>query len=115
MTYFFMSKIYFFIKIIIVFIAVVLIYQCYKYYLVSSTFYSVKRNTSRIEVEKKLGKPNLYVSCGKYLWWGVDDSNVQKNNGECVVSGKYNFFLKSFSFGYSKEGLLVSKYQYFSE
>lgn len=87
----------------------------YRANIVESVFWSASRNTPCTEIENELGAPDSTGECGENLWRGGDQANPDKNNGECVVWVRYNFFLEAYAFGYSATGRLTSKYRYVSE
>ncbi|WP_041364828.1 hypothetical protein [Methylomonas methanica] len=82
---------------------------------VDRVFKSAKMGDSKKSIIAVLGKPDGSEQCGKWLWWGDDGHLLGDNKGECVDWIRYNFFLHAYGFGFSKEGNIVSKYQYFSE
>jgi hypothetical protein len=96
-------------------IAIFPVSYVYRLHNVESVFWSASKNMLRTEIENSLGKPDSVDSCGENLWWGGDQSNPPKNNGECAFWVRYNFFLEAYAFGYSSTGHLTSKYRYFSE
>ena len=79
-------------------------------------FEQIQWGESEAFVVKQMGKPNTVRRCGENLWWG-DDAHYRrgKNNGSCVTEVRYEYFLSAWAVGYSKDGLVVSKYHYFSE
>jgi len=82
---------------------------------VDRAFKLAKMGDSKKSIVAVLGKPDASEQCGKWLWWGDDGHLLGDNKGECVEWIRYNFFLHAYGFGFSKEGNIVSKYQYFSE
>jgi len=81
----------------------------------SSAYDHARLGQDEASVVKQLGPPDQVLDCGQYLWWNGDQSNPQKNEGQCKKWVRYNFFLHAFAFGYSSDGKLVSRYEYSSE
>ncbi len=63
----------------------------------------------------KLGAPDEVLPCGEYLWWNENQANPPQNKGQCKKWVRYNFFVHAFAFGYSSDGMLVSRFEYGSE
>ena len=78
-------------------------------------FYAVSENAPRAAVVAALGRPDVVRACGKTLWWGDDSQYRGPNDGRCVTEERYEYFLTAYGVGYSADGLVVSKYRYFSE
>jgi hypothetical protein len=100
---------------LLIFVGVVIAF-CTNYYLdarAGEKFYSVNFNDTEASVVALLGKPDVIESCPINLWWDLEHKG--KNNGECVTQVRYNYFLSSWSFGYSSAGTVISKYHYASE
>ena len=81
----------------------------------ASTYQQAALDQSESQIVAALGEPDEVLPCGEYLWWNGDQANPSQNDGRCVKWTRYNFFLHAFAFGYSAEGKLVSRYEYFSE
>lgn len=81
----------------------------------SHAFTHAQRGEAESTIVARLGAPDQVLPCGKYLWWNGDQLNPPPNNGQCKKWVRYNFFLHAFAFGYSEQGLLVSRYEYSSE
>jgi hypothetical protein len=81
----------------------------------ADAFYAVTENAPRAAVIAALGQPDMIRACGKNLWWGDDSQYRGLNDGRCVTEERYEYFLTAYGVGYSAEGLVVSKYRYFSE
>jgi hypothetical protein len=81
----------------------------------ASAYESAFLGQEEAAVVAKAGTPAAVGPCGEYLWWNGDQENPPKNDGKCVKWVRYNFFLHAFAFGYSADGKLVSRYEYFSE
>ena len=99
-------------------IALIAIYSSRYFYRetkVDNFFTSVKKGDRKLDLITSLGTPDSTGQCGKWLWWGDDSKYIGENKGECVEWIRYNFFLHAYGFGFSKDGKIVSKYQYFSE
>jgi len=70
---------------------------------------------SEAEIVHMIGEPDEVLPCGEFLWWDGDRADPPRNDGRCQKWVRYNFFLHAFAFGYSADGHLVSRYEYFSE
>jgi hypothetical protein len=81
----------------------------------TSTYQQATLEQSESHILAALGKPDEVSPCGEYLWWNGDQASPPRNDGRCVKWVRYNFFLHAIAFGYSAEGKLVSRYEYFSE
>ena len=81
----------------------------------ASTYEHATLEQNEAQIIAKAGAPDEVLKCGEYLWWNGDQANPPKNDGRCVKWVRYNFFLHTFAFGYSADGRLVSRYEYFSE
>ena len=82
-----------------------------------ATFDSAQKGQSEASVLERLGPPDEVHECGENLWWAgqAQEADPPRNEGQCKKAVRYNFFLHAFEFGYSGDGRLVSRYEYFSE
>lgn len=81
----------------------------------ASAYQQATLEQSESHILGALGQPDEVLPCGEYLWWNGDQANPPRNDGRCVKWVRYNFFLHAFAFGYSAEGKLISRYEYFLE
>ena len=107
------------VKVILLCFVVFLVGSCGRYLVresrTSSTYDSVQLGQNEASIVERLGPPDEVLKCGEYLWWNGDQANPPSNNGQCKKWVRYNFFLHAFAFGYSSDGMLVSRYEYSSE
>ena len=75
----------------------------------------VIRGQSEASILEALGTPDSVEPCSDHLSWDGDTFNPPANNGLCVKWVRYNYFLSAWAFGYSADGILVSRYHYVSE
>jgi hypothetical protein len=76
-------------------------------------FNALEQGMPRSQVVTHLGKPTRVQACGNGLWWGKDHY-IGKNDGSCVREERYERKSIVFGIGYSKDGEVVSKYEYVS-
>jgi hypothetical protein len=65
-------------------------------------------------IQRELGAPDRTEVCGEHLYWG-NSKYLGENDGRCVVTWRYDHFLRSYAIGFDAKGLVVAKYIYFSE
>jgi hypothetical protein len=82
---------------------------------VDTVFRQAVRGQSEASIVAKLGPPDKAEACGTHLSWDGDTENPRPNNGSCVKWARYDFFLTAWAFGYTRDGKLVSRYNYQSE
>jgi hypothetical protein len=106
-------------KAIVIGLGLVTVGSCGRYLLrenrASSAFENAALGQKEAIVLERLGPPDEVLNCGKYLWWNGDQENPPLNDGRCKKWVRYNFFVHAFAFGYSRDGKLVSRYEYSSE
>jgi hypothetical protein len=76
-------------------------------------YQAIKINSSEEVVLEMLGDPDIVRPCGDNLWWDLE--YIGKNEGDCITEVRYEYFLSAWSFGYSSDKKVISKYHYTSE